>query len=53
MDLSPSHDNKEVQAIPSVSKVTLRSKNPQSHHLDNHLHSEKGKDAVIKCLWTQ
>lgn len=47
---SPGHHDEEVQAVPRVSEVTLLAKNPQSHHLDHHLHGEEGEDEVIEVL---
>lgn len=47
---SPCHHYEEVQAVPRVSKVTLLTKNPQSHHLDHHLDGKECKDEVIEVL---
>lgn len=46
----PRHDNEEVQPVPGVTQVAFLPKQPQSHHLDNHLHSKEGKDEIIKGL---
>lgn len=46
----PGNDDEEVQAIPRVSQVALLAKDPQSNHLDDHLHGKEGKDEVIKSL---
>lgn len=46
----PGHHYEKVQAVPSVSKVTLLAENPQSHHLDHHLDGKECKDEVIKVL---
>jgi len=47
---SPSHHYEEVQAVPRVSEVTLLAKNPQGHHLDDHLNGEEREDEVIEFL---
>lgn len=48
----PRHHDEEVQAIPRISKVTLLPKDPQSHHLDDHLHRKESENEVVKCLET-
>lgn len=49
----PCHDNDEVKLVPLVPKVTIRAKNSQGHHLDDHFHSEESKDAVVQYLVIQ
>lgn len=51
---SPCNDDEKVKPVPGVSQVTFFPKDAQGHHLHHHLHSEEGKDEVIKGLiWGQ
>lgn len=47
---SPCNDDEKVKPVPSVSQVTFFPEDAQGHHLHHHLHSEEGKDEVIKGL---
>lgn len=46
----PSHNDKEIQTVPGVSKIAFFAKDPQGHHLQHHLHSKEDEDEVIKYL---
>lgn len=46
----PRHDDEEIQPVPCVTQVTLLPEQPQGHHLDDHLHREKGENEGVKGL---
>lgn len=48
---SPSHDNEEVQPVPGVSQVTATPKDPEGHHLYDHLQCKEDVDECIEGLW--
>lgn len=47
---SPCHDDKEIQPVPRVPEVTASTKDPQSDHFYNHLHSKEDVDERIEGL---
>lgn len=47
---SPCHDDEEIQPVPRVPEVTASTKDPQSDHFYNHLHSKEDVDERIEGL---